>query len=169
MPFFALPEPVIDVSKNWSRLFDEVCELHNATLQVVGIRTTRMAIAGPVPDMQDQREFSLMSSEKGEAASESILAMGSGLMNMTMALAKDTSAHLWATSAAATTLASSLSVAQWCERQTEFLRLATNFPANPLHLVDSATCLMREVLAPIHGRATANAKRLVAQEGTACA
>lgn len=137
-----------------------MCELLQATIHVVTVRTTRMAIAGPSPDEQDRREFSLMSVEKGEAASESIVAMQSGLMNLTMGLAKDTSDHLWATSAAATTLASSRSAEQWFEGQTELLRLATDFPASPLQLVSSTTSLMQEILAPIHGRATANARRL---------
>ncbi|MFS8975896.1 hypothetical protein PO002_15540 [Cupriavidus necator] len=160
MPFPALSQPVIDVSTNWSRLFSEMCELLEATMQVVSVRTTRMAIAGPSPDEQDRREFSLMSVEKGQAAAESILAMQSGLMNLIMVLVKDTSDHLWATSAAATTLASSRSAAQWFERQTELLMFATDFPANPLQLVSSATSLMQETLAPIHSRATANARRL---------
>ncbi len=139
-----------------------MCELLEATMQVVSVRTTRMAIAGPSPDEQDRREFSLMSVEKGEAASESILAMHSGLMNLTMVLAKDTNAHLWATSAAVTTLVSSRSATQWFECQTELLRFATDFPAHPLQLVSSATSLMQEILAPIHNRATANARRLAA-------
>ncbi|AGW90727.1 MULTISPECIES: polyhydroxyalkanoate granule-associated phasin [Cupriavidus] len=160
MPSSAISQPVIDVSTNWSRLFSEMCELLQATIHVVTVRTTRMAIAGPSPDEQDRHEFSLMSVEKGEAASESLLAMQSGLINLTLGLAKDTSDHLWATSAAATTLASSGSAAQWFERQTELLRLATDFPASPLQLVSSATSLMQEILAPIHGRATANARRL---------
>lgn len=160
MPSPALSHLVIDVSTNWSRLFSETCELLQATMQVVRVRTTRMAIAGPSPDEEDRREFSLMGVEKGQAASESISAMQSGLMNLTMVLAKDTNDHLWATSAAATTLASSRSAAQWFERQTELLWLTTGFPANPLQLVNSATSLMQEILAPIHGRATANARRL---------
>lgn len=160
MPSSTLSQPVIEVSTNWSRLFTEMCELLHATMHVVSFRTTRMAIAGSAPDEQDRREFSLMSREKGEAASESIRAMGSGLINLAMVLAKDTSYHLWATSAAATALASSRSAAQWFERQAELLRVATDCPANPLQLVSSATCLMQDILAPIHGRATANAKRL---------
>jgi hypothetical protein len=135
-------------------------ELLQASMHVVSIRSTRIAIAGPAPDQQDQREFSLMSLEKGEAASESLLALGSGWLNLTLTLAKDTSDHLWATSAAAAKLASSGSTAQWFERQAELLRLAAVFPANPLQLANLATNLMQEILAPIHGRAVANAKRL---------
>ncbi|AQV97473.1 hypothetical protein BJN34_26780 [Cupriavidus necator] len=160
MPSSALPQPAIDVSETSSRLFSEVCELLQASVHVVSIRTTRMAIAGPVPDEQDRHEFSLMGLEKGEAASESLLAMGSGWLNLTMTLARDTSDHLWATSAAAAMLASSHSAAQWFERQAELLRLAAGFPGNPLQLAGLATNLMQEILAPIHGRAMANAKRL---------
>ncbi|WP_316156722.1 polyhydroxyalkanoate granule-associated phasin [Cupriavidus sp. BIC8F] len=161
MPSSVIPQPVLDASAtSSSRLFSEMCELLQAAIHVVSIRTTRMAIAGPAPDEQDQREFSLMSIEKGEAASESLLAMGSGWINLTMSLAKDTSDHLWATSAAAATLACSRSAAQWFERQADLLQLAAGFPGNPLKLADLATNLMQEILAPIHGRAMANAKRL---------
>lgn len=160
MPSSLLPQPILDASANSSRLFRDMCELLQAAIHVVSIRTTRMAIAGPAPGEQDQREFSLMSVEKGEAASESLLAMGSGWINLTMTLAKDTSDHLWATSAAAATLASSRSAAQWFERQADLLQLAAGFPGNPLQLADLATNLMQQILAPIHGRAMANAKRL---------
>ena len=162
MPFSTLSQPVSDVSTNWSRLMTEFCELLHATMQVVSVRTTRMALAGPMPDERDRREFSLMSCEKGEAASESIQALGSGFINLAIVIARDTSKHLWATTAAATTLASSCTAAQWFERQAEFFRLATDYPTHPLQLAGSSAGLMQEVLAPIHGRATANAKRLSA-------
>jgi hypothetical protein len=162
MPSSTLAQPALEMSANLSRLFNDINELHRATMQVVTVRMTRMAMAGPTPDARDRHEFSLMSREKSEVASESIQAMVSGFVNLAMVLASDASQRLWATSAAVTTLMSSRSATQWFERHGALLKIATESPANPLPLADSATCLMQDILEPIHGRATANAKRLSA-------
>jgi len=90
--------------------------------------------------------------------------MGSGFVNLAMELARSASQHLWATSAAVTALASSGTVKQWFERHAALLKLATEYPANPLPLAGSTARLMRDTLEPIHARATANAKRLGAHE-----
>jgi hypothetical protein len=161
MPSSTLAQPALEMSTNWSRLFNDINELHRATTQVIIIRMTRMTTAGPIPDARDRLELSLMCREKSEAASESIQAMGAGFVNLAMVLASDTSQHLWATSAAVSALVSSRSVTQWFEGHAALLKLATESPANPLLLAGSAmTCLMQDILEPIHGRATANAKRL---------
>ena len=149
-----------ELSTNWLRLFTDTFEMLSATTQVVKVRTTRMAMAGPLPNERDRVEFSLMSREKSEAASESIQAMGSGFVSLSMALATDTSKHIWATSAAASALASSQSLTQWIECQAALLKIAAASPANPLQLANSTARLVQESLAPIHDRATANAKRL---------
>lgn len=159
MSFSSHSSPLVEISTNWSTLFTEICKLLNA-VQVVCVRTTRMAMAGPVPDKRDRLEFSLMSLEKSEVAAESTQAMGTGFINRTIAFARDISKYIWATSAATMTLASSRSAAQWFERQASLIKLATHSPANPLQLASSATCLSREILAPIHSRVTANARRL---------
>ena len=151
-----------ELSTNWLRLFTDTCEMLNATTQVVKVRTTRMAMAGPLPTERDRVEFSLMSREKSEAASESIQAMSSGFVSLGMALAMDTSKHIWATSDAASALASSQSATQWIECQAALLKIATASPADPLQLASSTARVVRESLAPIHERATANAKRLEA-------
>jgi hypothetical protein len=160
MTSFAFCPPLHDLSTNWLRVFTEICEMLNATTQVVKVRTARMAMAGPLPNERDRVEFSLMGLEKSEAASESILAMGSGFINLGLALAMDVSKHIWATSAAAAALASSRSATQWLERQAALLKIAADSPANPLQLANSTARVMQESLAPIHGRATANAERL---------
>lgn len=158
----ALSQPAVDVTTNSARLFSEMCELLQAATHVVGIRTVRLATAGPTPDERDRLEFHLMSVEKSEAASESLHALSLGWMDLAMALTKDTSDHLLATTAAAATLASSRSAEQWLEHQTELWRLATEHPANPLQLAGLVTGLLEKVLAPVYGRAMANAKRLSA-------
>ena len=156
----AFSPPLAELSRNWLRVFTETCEMLNATSQVVKARTTRMVMAGPLPNERDRVEFSLMSREKSEAAFESIEAMGSGFVSLGMALAMDASKYIWATSAAAAALASSQSAAQWFACQAELLKIATDSPSNPLQLASSTARVMQAGLAPIHGRATANAERL---------
>src|SRR6202162_1499919 len=137
MTSFAFYPPLHELSTNWLRVFTEICEMLNATTHVVKVRTARMAMAGPLPNERDCVEFSLMSREKSEAASESILAMGSGFINLGWALAMNISKHICATSAAAAALASSLSATQWLERQAALLKIAADSPANPLQLASS--------------------------------
>jgi hypothetical protein len=57
----ALPE--------WSRLALQFGEMWLASVQVIVHRTTRMAVAGPMPDACDRAEFQLMGTEKSDAAS----------------------------------------------------------------------------------------------------
>ena len=60
----------------WSRLAWKTGEMAIASAQVIGHRTSRLALAGSVPSARDQREFALMGQEKGEAAMESAQAVG---------------------------------------------------------------------------------------------
>jgi hypothetical protein len=152
--------PFRDLSASWLRAMTEAGEMFSASTQVVGHRTARMATAGPLPNEVDRTEFSLMSREKKEAASESLQAFGLGFFNLAMTLAADATLHLFATSEAAIALASSQSPSQWLERQTALVGIVRNAPGNPLRLANSAARVMHEGIAPIHDRATANAKRL---------
>src|SRR5471032_225678 len=147
MTYSTFSPSLSELSKNWMRLFTETCEMLGATAQVVKVRTARMAMAGPLPNERDRVEFSLMGLEKSEAASESILAMGSGFINLGLALAMDVSKHIWATSAAAAALASSRSATQWLERQAALLKIAADFPANPSQLANSTAHVVQESLA----------------------
>lgn len=155
-----VPRTADNVSTDSARLFADIYDLFQASMRVVSHRTTRMAMAGPAPNDRDQREFSLMSIEKSEAATESILAMTSGWFSLTSTLARDTTEHLVATSAAAAMLVSSRSISQWFEHQAALCSLAAEYPVNPVQLASLSTRLMQEILAPIHGRVIANAKRL---------
>jgi hypothetical protein len=155
--------PVLDVSSSWFCLFAEVCELLSATTQVVRLRTVRMALAGPVPSPRDRAEFSIMGIEKCEATSESIEAMNTGLVKLAFEFTSDTCNLIRALSAAPGGFASRRPVTQGSEYQPSFLTAVIQSPTNPLYLAGSMTSLVREMLAPIHGRATANARRLGAE------
>lgn len=155
--------PVFDVSYNWFRLFAELGELVNATTQVVRVRTTRMALAGPVPSQRDRAEFSVMGIEKCEATFGSIQAMNSGLTKLAFEFTSNTCNLIRAISAVPPEFAGRGAGTQWCEHQATLLEAVTQSPSNPLHLFSSVTRLAREMLAPIHSRATANAERLGAE------
>jgi hypothetical protein len=158
-----IPTPVFgEFSTTWWQVATDLSETLSAANKVVGYRTALMAMAGPVPNARDRHEFSLMSREKIEAASESVQAMGKGFMTLGMDLAMETSRQLWAASAATVALSSSGTTAQWLQHQAALLKVAAECPPVPLQLASSAAHLVRESLAPIRDRATANAKRLSA-------
>ncbi|WNC95455.1 hypothetical protein RI103_37805 (plasmid) [Paraburkholderia sp. FT54] len=159
-PVSSRHRPALDVSCNWLCLFAEVCELLNATAQVVRLRTVRMALAGPVPSPRDRAEFSIMGIEKCEATTESIGAMNSGLIKLAVEFTRDTCNLIGAMSAAPTGFASRGPATPGSEHQPSLLTTVVQSPSNPLYLASSMTSLVREMLAPIHGRATANARRL---------
>ncbi|MDR5799345.1 polyhydroxyalkanoate granule-associated phasin [Caballeronia sp. LZ001] len=152
--------PFRDLSTSWFETLSDASEMFRATSQVVGHRTVRMAMAGPLPSERDQTEFSLMSTEKKEAATEALQALGSGCLSLAITLAADTTRLIWEASSATIALASSQTASQWLERQAVLLGVVNNAPINPLRLANSATHVIQETLAPIHDRATANAKRL---------
>ncbi len=149
-----------ELSKTWWQLATNATEMFTASTHVVGHRTARMAMAGPMPSMSDRTEFKLMSSEKSEAATESVRAMSAGFVKLGMELALETNQQIWAASAATVVLSSSITPRQWFERQAALVKIITKSPTHPLRLANSATHLVQDGLAPIHERATANAKRL---------
>jgi len=59
----------------WSELALKTSEMLTASAQVIGHRTGRMITCGPVPNSEDQLEFTLMGQEKIEAAAEAAAAM----------------------------------------------------------------------------------------------
>ena len=119
----------------WWRNATTLWEIGLATPQVIAQRTTRMALAGPSPSAQDQREFLRMGQEKAEAFGESWLAMGLRLWQMQTSAA----ASLWA---------------QWLRQGPQML-FAAEQP-----LLQALPQLLASGLKPVHRRVTANARRL---------
>jgi hypothetical protein len=117
----------------WSRIALQFGEMWLASLQVIAYRTTRMAAAGPMPDARDREEFSLMGQEKVQAASESAMAFAAHLAN------RERNFGIPALGDVASGTAAFAAVS---EMSAFVARLAGSG------------------LAPIHARATANARRL---------
>ena len=112
----------------------QLAELALAVPQVVAHRSARLALAGPLPNARDRREFGRMTSEKGVAFFESWLALWwHGLRaQQTLALA------LWRASAAGAPAAG----------------------AALLGAVNAGAAVLGHGMAPVHRRAVANARRL---------
>lgn len=144
----------------WSNLALKTGEMMLASAQVISHRTGRMATAGAIPSIRDQKEFTLMGQEKIEAAIESVQAMAVRTMSMYQQMGL-LALKQWMTGAAGImALATSRSIAQSGRRQAQFMRDAMqNSAAAASHL--SIGRLAHQGLKPIHSRATGNAKRLL--------
>lgn len=65
----------------WFQLGLKTWEMLLAASQVIPIRLTRMAAAGPTPGARDRREFTRMGTEKAQAAAQSGLAAAQHLQS----------------------------------------------------------------------------------------
>ncbi|WP_151634258.1 polyhydroxyalkanoate granule-associated phasin [Noviherbaspirillum aerium] len=145
----------------WSQVALKTGEMLFASAQVISHRTGRMAMAGPMPNARDRKEFTLMGQEKLEAAQESAAAMAMRLFAMQSRMG-------------------SAMLEQWAASAGLFWRLALNpamaaslggqakswqaVAAAPLaawsRTFGSVAELAQHGLKPVHSRATANARRL---------
>ena len=144
----------------WTDVALKTCEMMMASAEVIGHRTGRMAVAGPIPSASDSREFALMGREKIEAAAESARAMAEFVMTMNRQLGAQAFSQMLTGSTAMISLASSSSVGQSIERQGELVRTIAESAIKVSQLPNSAGLLAQSAVKPIHSRTKANAKRL---------
>jgi hypothetical protein len=145
----------------WTGLARKTAEMMIASSQVISHRTGRMAAAGPTMSRRDQQEFTLMSREKIEAATESAQAIATRMVRLN----QEIGALAWKQMRDSTTtgllLANSRTVAQSGKLQAKLVRDAlTNSAVAVSRLSDSVARVAHTGLKPIHVRATANARRL---------
>jgi hypothetical protein len=117
----------------WSRLALQFGEMWLASLQVIAHRTTRIAVAGPMPNARDLAEFQLMGAEKAHAANEAVMAFVAHLASADMKFGTSVLGDVASGTAALAALS---------------------------ELSESAARLAASGVGPIHARATANARRL---------
>lgn len=117
----------------------QATELALAVPQVIAHRMARLAISGPLPSARDRKEFDLMSAEKVEAFSESLNAMVEQACHAHGQLAASTISSIWFPWAPAARQAASTA---------------------PVNYVTALSQILDKGMAPVHRRATANAKRL---------
>lgn len=111
-------------------------ELAFAAPQVVAHRVARMAAAGAVPSARDRREFQRMGTEKVAAFSESMNAMAQQAFRANQTLAASMFRAFWS---------------PWTGGSAA--RLGRDMHGAVLGVLDKG-------IAPVHSKATANAKRL---------
>jgi len=144
----------------WTDLALKTGAIMQASAQVIGHRTGRMAIAGPKPSARDRREFTLMGKEKIEAAVESAQGMAAHCMTMNLRLGTRAFKQMLTGATAMMSVVASRTVRQSVERQAKLGRVMTQPPVTASQLSASAARLAHRGLRPIHARATANARRL---------
>ena len=144
----------------WTDLAWKTCEMMMASAEVVGHRTGRMAVAGPLPDPNDQHEFALMGREKFEAAAESSCAMAEYVMTMNRELRLEALRQMLTGSTAVISLAICTSVGRSLERQAELFRTVTRSAITASQLPGSAALFAQRAVSPIYSRTKANALRL---------
>jgi hypothetical protein len=143
----------------WTDLTWKLGELMVASSQVIGYRMVDMAVAGP--GLRQQRELTLMSSEKVGAAAESTQEMCWGLMKLNLQLTTTAMKQMFGGAAAMMSLASSRSAAESIGHQAKLMGDAvTQSVAVASHISDSTARLAKRSLKPVHSRAQRNVKRL---------
>ena len=144
----------------WTDLAVQTSEMLAASAQVIGLRTGRMAAAGPLPSARDQREFALMAQEKFDAASASAAAMAGQWWSIGSGFGAQGWHDLFQVGIAMLSLASSSSVQQSVDRRAELTRTLRRSAASASRLGTAGARVAHRGLQPIHAAATANARRL---------
>lgn len=144
----------------WTDLALKTSAMLFASAYVIGHRTGRMALAGPRPSARDQREFTLMSQEKIDAAIASATAMSMQSMRVNMNIGARFAEQMWGTTHALMSLGSSRTPSQAFARQGTLARALARAPQSATDMLHSTARVMQHGLKPIHARATANSRRL---------
>ena len=146
----------------WSTLGLKAMQMSTAAAQVIAIRTTRMAAHGANPNAVDKREMHRMGAEKVDAFSRAGTALATGALPLVAGMAMQS----WRTGFdllnGMTHLAASRTIPQTMARQRQLADTLMRGAAAAGQGATSAASarLAHRALAPVHRKATANAKRL---------
>jgi hypothetical protein len=144
----------------WADLGLRTAEMLVASGQVIGTRVGRISRAGANPSARDIKEFTLMGSEKVKAATQSATAIATRVQSANYQLIARGWQQWLANLGAMSSLASSRTFSEALSRQSRLLHsLARSGPTHSRLSSDTAR-LFSAALAPVHGAATANARRL---------
>ena len=138
----------------------KLAELSLAAPQVVAIRTARMLAAGASPDARDRAEFARMGNEKVAAFAESMLGMGRQIVKTNQEYTRGVFVRLMRMWMAPWWLAAYRPVTQAVAALPTPASLLTPTRRERQRAV---TQLAAKAVAPVHKRATSNAKRLIAK------
>jgi hypothetical protein len=146
----------------WGTLGLKAMEMSVSAAQVIAIRTMRMAAAGLNPTAADRRENARMVSEKVDAFSRAGQALSFGTAPLLAGMASQAFRAGLDVMTAATRLAASRTIPETLAGQRRLAdAVARGASATPHGTASKATArLAHRALAPVHGKATANARRL---------
>jgi hypothetical protein len=156
------PSPFANPFLLWGTLGVKAMQMSTSAAQVIAIRSTRMATAGLNPTAADKRENSRMVTEKVDALSRAGHALATGAAPLLAGMAGQafrTSLDLFN---AATHLAASRTLPETMVRQRHLADTLMRSTASARHgaASDATARLAHRALAPVHRKATANARRL---------
>ena len=136
-------------------------EMAIASAQVIGHRSSRLALADSPPSTRDQREFALMGREKGEAMLESAQVLGVRLVMLNQQAAALAFKQMLSASLALASIATSRTAAESVHRQSKLVRdtMASSVVAAS-KLSGSSAKLAKHALKPAHKRVSGNVRRL---------
>jgi len=143
----------------WSRLALQTTRMMCASAEVIAHRSARLALAGVAPRVDDHAEFVGMGTEKAAAAIECAAAATRHALTAGAWPAARAWQDAWALGVDMALLATSATPAQALHRQARVMRRLTSGSAARNGAV-SMLALTNAMVAPLHRRATANAKRL---------
>jgi hypothetical protein len=148
----------------WSRLAWKTGEMAIGSAQVIGHRTSRLALAGPVPSERDQREFALMGQEKSEAAMESAQAVGMRMLTLNEQFRRLRSNDRCQRRNALMSIVASRSATESAGHQSKLVRdTMANSLVAASKLSGATAQLARRALKPVHARVSGNVRRLGAK------
>lgn len=146
----------------WTAVALKTGEMMWASAQVIGHRTSRIAMAGPDPSARDRREFTRMGQEKLDAATASAQAIAMRMMLIPVQFGTLLLRQTMSGAGSMVALSANPVLALSAKGQAELMRdVIANVTAAATQLSGSAARIAHHGLMPIHSRATANAKRLL--------
>ena len=152
---------VLTTSTAFTDLMMKTAEMALASAQTIFHRTTMMAAAGLSPNAKERREFTRMGSEKVTAATASAQAMFGDWYGFNQKLATLAQAQ-WNVAAAMASFASVRTLADLMAAQERYFNTAMHSGEAALNMWTVSVGTASKGLKPIHSRASANAKRLMA-------
>jgi len=147
----------------WGTFGLKMLQMSVAAAQVVALRSTRMAAHGLNPDAADRRELHRMGAEKVDAFSRAGRALATGALPLAFGMAMQAWRMGFELLAASTRLAGSRTIPQTMHGQRQLVDAFSRGASTGGHgaTTSAATArLAHRALAPVHRKATANARRL---------
>lgn len=145
-------------------LLTKGAEMAISAAQIITLRGTMMATAGPTPTPAEQREFLRMGFEKVEAATASAQALLGDLFEFHRQLPALASAH-WNLFTAAATFGSVRTLADLWAANARYVEAVQQAGGVILRSWGISVRAAHKGLRPVHARVSANARRLGASAG----